>query len=70
MHHRFRPTAALVITLLLTAAISGCSANARPTQSAQAAAAPTSYASLPEPQAPFDETPITPVESAGASMRI
>ena len=70
MHNRLGLIAAVGITLLLDAALCGCSANAQPTQITGASAIATSYATMPEPRAPFDETPITPVESAGASMMI
>jgi hypothetical protein len=36
--------------------------------SAAIATPPPTSRTWPEPQAPFDETPITPIESAGAPM--
>lgn len=59
--------AALGATLLLQAALAGCSANAQRAPVAEApVAVATTPSAMPEPRAPFEETPITPMESVGA----
>lgn len=49
------------------------SGSQQPTEISQVASAPLPLSppveAMPPPQEPFDETPITPVESAGAPMR-
>lgn len=67
MSHRLGLVAALGFALACSAGVSGCSANAQASQAAPVAIAASAYVGMPAPQAPFDETPITPVESAGAS---
>lgn len=51
-------------------ALTGCFSNAQVQPLTVAQVAPAAGGSaMPAPQAPFDETPITPSESAGASQR-
>ena len=61
---------ALALSALASIALSGCDLHAQPLSAAKApvtwVAAAATDASM-APKAPFDETPITPVESAGAS---
>ncbi|MBI3368046.1 MAG: hypothetical protein HY021_06245 [Burkholderiales bacterium] len=60
-------TATIGMALLFAVASSGCQSNvqARPVHPAQAAVG--SGSAMPAPKAPFDETPITPMETVGAS---
>ncbi len=70
MPRHFSWVAVTTLCAVLSAAISGCSIDAQASQAVPqtAAAALPALASMPAPQAPFDETRITPVETAGASM--
>jgi hypothetical protein len=65
------PSAAVsaVACLLLTAAlaVAASTAPALPAGSSPSESIPASFAGQPVPQAPFDTTVITPVESAGAA---
>ena len=57
--------ATLLLSLAALAALGGC--QSPPGAIAPAAEVSTPAAAMPAPQEPFDTTPITPVESAGAS---
>ena len=57
-------TAALLLSL---AALAACSQPPRGVTMPAASEAAAPAAVMPAPQEPFDTTPITPVESAGAS---
>ena len=60
---------AMLVALGACGAASHSSAGFAAPTASQAATASTIHLPLPEPQAPFDTTPISPVESAGASLR-
>jgi glucose/arabinose dehydrogenase len=60
----------LVLTLVFCAGIGACDSQAAVPPAAAPAATPAvgpSENPYPEPRAPYDETPITPVETVGAS---
>ena len=67
MAHRLGLIAALGFTALLASGLSGCSADAQANLVSSTLTVASPYVAMPAPQAPFDETPITPVESAGAA---
>ena len=67
MHHRPVLQTILGLSILLTMAVSGCSSHVQVSQATYATAARASTTGMPAPQAPFDETRITPVETVGAS---
>ena len=68
MPHKIGLAAAFALTLVFAASLSGGSSAVQAGAIAAPAVALSVYAAMPAPKAPFDETPITPVESAGASM--
>ena len=61
--------AALGLACWLAAGSSGCSSDVQAGQAERAPVIVASHSAMPEPQAPFDETPITPRETVGASIR-
>jgi hypothetical protein len=69
MTHRLAIAAALGFTFLVAGGVSGCSSyvQAGPVAAAPAQALQVAYIAMPAPRAPFDETPITPMETVGAS---
>jgi hypothetical protein len=67
MRHSLGLLSGLTLVSLFAVGIGVSSTDAQAVNPVPLPGAPSSYAYMPEPQAPFDETPITPVESAGAS---
>jgi len=67
MRHSLGLLSGLTLVSLFAVGIGVSSTDAQAVNPVPIPGAASSYASMPEPQAPFDETPITPVESAGAS---
>ena len=60
-------TRSLAGTVMLSLAALVACQSAPPIMTARAAEVSTPPAAMPAPQAPFDTTPVTPVESAGAA---
>ena len=70
---RHKTTAVLAVIALAVSGLTACQSRTAPqtkattAEAAVALPAATGAPAMPEPARPFDETPITPVETAGAS---